>query len=71
MCAMMNAWRRVRNVLEKDQYFCHHHRRPTFYEPFVTKLLVMQSTTRHQSKDMDKIRGGASFGGQGGAIVGK
>ena len=42
-------------ILEKDQYFCHHHRRPTFCEPFVTKLLVMQSTTRHQKKDMDKI----------------
>ena len=42
-------------ILEKDQYFCHHHRRPTFYEPYVTKQLVMQSTTRHQKKDMDPI----------------
>ena len=46
---------RVRNILEKDQYFCHHNRRPTFCEPFVTKLLVTQSTTRYQMKDMDKI----------------
>ena len=31
------------------------HRRPTFLELFVTKLLVTQVTTRYQMKDMNII----------------
>ena len=32
-----------------------YHRRPTFPELFVTKLVVTQGTTRYQMKDMDII----------------
>ena len=41
--------------MDINENFEDYHRRPTFPELFVTKLLVTQGTTRYQMKDMDII----------------
>ena len=41
--------------MEIIENFEDYHRRPTFTELFVTKLVVAQGTTRYQMKDMNVI----------------
>ena len=41
--------------MDINDEFEDYHRRPTFPELFVTKLVVTQGTTRYQMKDMDII----------------
>ena len=41
--------------MDINENFEDYHRRPTFPELFVTKLVVTQGTARYQMKDMDII----------------